>query len=152
MVIPVSNSSIASDAHMTALYHAHSGVRYLVLLLALVALVMFVHGYVTRRPAGKADRAVMGAFVGLLDLQILLGVGLVVAGIFYGALMGHLMMMLLAAIAAHAAGVMARKATDHRRAHAIRLAGVALSLLLILGGVMAIGRAPLESSIPTQTS
>jgi hypothetical protein len=133
---------------MIVLYQAHSGVRYLVLLLALVAVAMFLHGFVTRRPAGKADRVLMGAFTGVLDLQILLGVALIVGGIFYGQLMGHLMMMLLAVISAHAAGVLARKATDHRRAHAIRLAGVVLALLLIVGGVMAIGRAPLESNAP----
>lgn len=137
---------------MTALYHAHSGVRYLVLLVALVALLMFLHGYLTRRPAGRGDRMVMALFTGVLDLQILLGVGLIVAGIFYGALMGHLMMMLLAAVAAHAAGVMARKSSSPRRTHGIRLAGVALALLLIVGGVMAIGRAPLESNAPAATS
>lgn len=136
---------------MTALYHAHSGIRYLLLLLALVAIVMFLHGLLTRRPVAKADRVTMGAFTGVLDLQILLGIALIVAGIFYGALMGHLMMMLLAAISAHAAGVLARRSGDPRRAHGIRLAGVALALLLIVGGVMAIGRAPLESNVPTAT-
>lgn len=140
------------NATMTALYHAHSGLRYLVLLLAVVALVMFVHGYVTRRAAGKGDRVTMAAFTGALDLQILLGVGLIVAGIFYGALMGHLMMMTLAAVSAHAAAAIARKSPDDRRAHAIRLAGVGLALLLMVGGIMAIGRGPLETSIPTQTS
>ena len=136
---------------MTALYHAHSGIRYLVLLLAIVAVAMFLHGYLTRRSPGKADRITMAAFTGVLDLQILLGIGLIAAGIFYGALMGHLMMMILAAVSAHAAGVMARKATDSRRAHAIRLVGVALALVLIVGGVMAIGRAPLESNAPAMT-
>lgn len=151
MVIAVPSSSPARDANMTALYHAHSGIRYLVLLLALVAVGVFLHGFLTRRATGKGDRITMAAFTGSLDLQILLGVALVVAGIFYGALMGHLMMMLLAAISAHAASVMARRTTDDRRAHAIRLAGVVLALLLIVGGVMAIGRGPLEANVPAQT-
>lgn len=133
---------------MTALYHAHSGVRYLVLLLALVVLAMALHGYFTRRPSGKADRGAMAAFTGVLDLQIVLGIILIVAGIFYGALMGHLFMMIFAAVAAHAAAVMARKSTNDRSAHAIRMAGVALALALIVGGVMAIGRTPLESNAP----
>lgn len=137
---------------MTALYHAHSGVRYLVLLLALVVALVALHGLVTRRASGGGDRKLMSVFVGVLDLQILLGIGLVLMGIFYGALMGHLMMMILAAVAAHAAAVMARRTTDGRRAHGIRLAGVALALLLIVGGIMAIGRSPLQTSIPTPSA
>lgn len=137
---------------MTALYQAHSGVRYLVLLLGLIAVLLFLYGLIARRPSGKVERVTMSAFTGVLDLQILLGIGLIVAGIFYGALMGHMIMMILAAVSAHAAAVMARKATVDRRAHAIRLAGVALALLLIVGGVMAIGRTPLESSVPVVTS
>ena len=134
---------------MTALYHAHSGVRYLVLLLALIVVVTAIHGLVTRRASGKADRVTMSAFTGVLDLQILLGVTLIVAGIFYGALMGHLLMMILAAGAAHGASVMSRKTTDDRRAHTLRLGGVVLALVLIVGGVMAIGRTPFESNVPT---
>ena len=134
---------------MTALYHAHSSVRYLVLVLAIVAIAFAIHGYLTRRASGKGDRVSMSVFTGLIDLQILLGVGLIVMGIFYGALMGHLMMMVLAAVAAHGAAVMARRA-EGRRAHTIRLVGVVLALVLIVGGIMAIGRSPLETSIPTQ--
>ena len=136
---------------MTALYHAHSSLRYLVLLVAIVAIGYALHGYFTRRAPGKGDRIAMGAFTGLLDLQILIGVGLIAVGIFYGALMGHLIMMVLAAVTAHAASAMARRATD-QRAHAIRLVGVALALVLIVGGIMAIGRSPLQTSIPTATS
>lgn len=151
MVIPVPQGFTGIQAIMTALYHAHSSVRYLVLLVALVAIGFALHGYFTRRAPGKGDRISMGVFTGLLDLQILLGIGLIAMGIFYGALMGHLMMMILAAVAAHAASAMARRATD-RRAHAIRLVGVALALVLIVGGIMAIGRSPLQTSIPTATS
>lgn len=135
---------------MTALYHAHSSLRYLVLLAAILALGFALHGYFTRRAPAKGDRISMGAFTGLLDLQMLLGVGLIAMGIFYGALMGHVMMMILAAVAAHAASAMARRAPD-RRAHAIRLVGVALALVLMVGGIMAIGRSPLQTSIPTST-
>lgn len=153
MVIPVPCASrLPNDATMIALYQAHSGVRYLVLLLAVIVIVMALHGVITRRASGKGDRITMAGFTGALDLQILLGIGLIVAGIFYGALIGHVMMMLLAAVSAHAAAVLARRSTDDRRAHAIRLGGVLLALLLIVGGVSAIGRAPLESNAPVSTS
>lgn len=136
---------------MTGLYHAHSGLRYLVFLVGLIAALLFLYGIFAKRPAGKAERIAMATFTGVLDLQVLLGIALVAMGIFYGALMGHLMMMVLAAISAHAAGVMARRTTDHRRAHSIRLAGVVLALVLIMAGIMAIGRSVLGTGVPAIT-
>lgn len=136
---------------MTGIFHAHSGVRYLVLLLGVVAALMFLWGFVTKRPASRADRIVMAAFSGVLDLQIVLGITLMAMGLFYGALMGHLLMMLLAAVAVHAASVAARRTTDDQRAHGIRLAGVLLALVLIAGGIMAIGRSILGAGVPSIT-
>jgi heme A synthase len=134
---------------MTGLFYAHSGVRYLVLLLGLVALVLFAYAFFARRPATKVHRIVMAAFTGVLDLQVVLGILLVIGGLVYDALIGHLMMMLLAVVAAHGAGVLARRAQDDHRAHGIRLAGVVLALLLIAGGVMAIGRSLFGSAPPS---
>ena len=110
---------------MNILYQAHSGLRYLVLLVGVVALVVLAYGVATRRPVGAA-RGLTAAFTGLLDLQILLGVGLVT--------------MLLAAAAAHVSSVMAKRAADERRALTIRLVGVVLTLGLIAAGITAIGR------------
>lgn len=124
---------------MNILFHAHSGLRYLVLLVAVVALVVFLYGLVTRKDIGAA-RGLMAAYVGILDLQVLLGLILLLLFPFYGALIGHIVMMVLAVAAAHVLSVMARKATDARRAMMLRLAGVGVSLVLIIGGIMAIGR------------
>jgi len=124
---------------MNILYHAHSGLRYLVLLVGVLAALVFAYGLVARRPVGAA-RGLTAAFTGLLDLQILLGVALVIGGVFYGALMGHLVMMVLAAVAAHGSAVMARRATDERRALTMRLIGVVATLVLIAVGITAIGR------------
>jgi len=135
---------------MNLLYHAHSGLRYLVLLAGVVAAVAFAYGLAARRPLGAA-RGLTAAFTGLLDLQILLGLGLVLGGVFYGALIGHLVTMLLAAVAAHASSVMARRATDERRALATRLVGVVLTLVLIAVGITAIGRGVFGSAPMTVT-
>ncbi|HVG43764.1 MAG TPA: hypothetical protein VM890_03510 [Longimicrobium sp.] len=129
-----------------ALFHAHSGLRYLVLLAAVVALVVQAMGVFGRRPYERPSRISMAAFTGLLDLQVVLGIALVALGCFYGALMGHLMMMVLAAAAAHGCSVFARKQADGRRAHTVALVGVVLALLLIVGGIGAIGRSPVGSS------
>lgn len=131
---------------INGIFHAHSGLRYLVLIAGLVALVVLAMGAFGRKPWGKAPRISLAAFTGLLDLQILLGIAMVVMGCFYGALMGHLMMMILAAVAAHGLSVYARKQADARRAHTIALIGVVLALALIAGGIGAIGRSPVGSS------
>ena len=128
------------------LFHAHSGLRFLVLLAAVVALVVQAMGVFGRRPYERPSRISMAAFTGLLDLQIVLGIALVALGCFYGALMGHLMMMVLAAAAAHGCSVFARKQADGRRAHTVALVGVVLALLLMVGGIGTIGRSPVGSS------
>lgn len=124
---------------MTFLFHAHSGFRYLVLLAGVIALLVFAYGVITKRPIGAA-RGLNAAFVGLLDLQVLLGIILLFTWPFYGALMGHLTMMVVAVVTAHMASVWARRTSDERRALVIRLAGVVLTLLFIVLGILAIGR------------
>ena len=133
---------------MNALYHAHSGLRYLVLLAAVAALAALGYGLATGRGL-RVARVLPVAFTGLLDLQILLGIGLVLAGLFPDAAVGHLVMMVLAAVAAHASSILAQRSTDDRRALVLRLAGVALALVLIAGGVLALGRSVLGSAPPT---
>jgi hypothetical protein len=131
---------------INGIFHAHSGLRYLVLIAAVVALVVLAMGAFGRKPFGNASRISLAAFTGLLDLQIVLGIAMMVMGCFYGALMGHLTMMFLAAVAAHGLSVYARKQADARRAQTIALVGVALALALIAGGIGAIGRSPVSSS------
>lgn len=121
------------------LYQAHSGLRYLVLLAGVAALVVLLIDLSAKRQSSAA-RALSAAFTGLLDLQVLLGIGLVIGGVYYGALMGHLMMMILAVAAAHATSILAKREPDARKATIARLAGVIAALVLIAVGVAAIGR------------
>lgn len=130
------------------LYHAHSGLRYLVLLLGVAAVLYSIYAYSTRQTDRSAGRILTSAYVGVLDVQVLIGIFLVIAGIYYPALIGHLAMMVLAAVVAHAASVLAKKEADLRRAHGFRVLGIAFSLLLIVGGIMAIGRGILETRAP----
>jgi hypothetical protein len=126
----------------TVLFQAHSGLRFLVLLAGAIALAVLAWGWSGRRPFAGQSRASMAVFAGVLDLQVLLGVGLLLTRPFYGALMGHLMMMFAALGVVHALSVYARKQEDARRGHAVALAGVVLALLLVVGGIMSIGRSP----------
>ena len=133
---------------MNALFHAHSGLRYLVLLAALGALIALAHGLATRRTS-RAARVLPAAFTGLLDLQILLGVALLMGGLMPDAVVGHLALMLLAAVVAHGSSIVAKRSHDDRRELVIRLGGVVLALLLIIAGIMAIGRSVFGSAPPT---
>lgn len=60
------------------LFAAHSGLRWLVVLAALVALVWMIVGLVQRRTYDQLARRIMLAFSGLLSLQWLLGLVLFV--------------------------------------------------------------------------
>ena len=119
----------------------HSYVRYLVLLAGVGAIVTAIAGWRAAGVPPRAERALGGAFVGLLDLQVVLGVLVLLTGFpFYGALTGHLFMMLLAAAVAHGASVMARRREPERSGSPVRTIGFMLALLFIVGGIMAIQR------------
>jgi hypothetical protein len=123
---------------MNILFHAHSGLRYLVLLVGLAALVYFLSGLATKRPVDKGVRILGAAFTGLLDLQVLLGLIMVAMGRFYPQLIGHIVMMVLAAVETHVLMVMNRKRSNP--GYLLPLIAVAVALALIAGGIMAIGR------------
>jgi vacuolar-type H+-ATPase subunit I/STV1 len=132
---------------MNILFQAHSGLRYLVLLVGLVALAYFVSGLVTKRPVGKPVRILGSSFVGLLDLQILLGIIMVAMGRYYPRLIGHIVMMLVAATVAHVLLVVNRKRPNP--GYVLPLIAVAVALALIAGGLMAIGRGLLTHTATT---
>lgn len=123
---------------MTALLHAHSGLRFLVLLLGAVNLVVLGLALAQKKPFGKLHRILGASFAGSLHLQVLLGAGLVAMGRWYPQLIGHLVMMVLAAGAAQAAMTINRKRPTPGLQ--LPLLGVVVALACIFGGVMAIGR------------
>lgn len=125
---------------MRMLFFAHSGLRYLVLLAGVIALAYFAYAVATKSGNERVARIVGASFAGLLDLQAVIGIVMVALGLFYSALIGHLFMMVAAAVVAHVAMAMGRNSDPPSRGYAIRLAGVAVAMLLIIGGIMAIGR------------
>jgi hypothetical protein len=125
-------------------FYAHSGIRYLVLLAAIAAVVYLIYGMATRRDFDKLAGALTGAYVGLMDLQVLIGILLYLLIPSYPALLGHVVMMLAAVSVAHVASIMNKR--REAKSYGVALAGVALSLLLIVGGIMAIGRPLFGSS------
>ncbi len=120
----------------------HSVVRYGVLAAGAVAFAVTLFVLLTGDDSYRAIRAVGAAFVGLLDLQVALGIALVAGGIWFPALIGHVVMMVAAAVALHVALAMNR-----RRPYPgalLPLLGSALALALIVGGIFALGRPALS--------
>ena len=125
----------------TILFEAHSGVRYLVLLAGVAAFLYTLVAAVRSRPWDRTGRILMAVFTGVLDLQLLLGLVLVFLWQFYGALIGHITMMLLAAAVAHIGSVVNKRRPVERRSHMTAALASAGALVLIIGGIAAIQRA-----------
>ena len=123
---------------MTGLFHAHSGLRFLVLLLGALNVAVLGVGLAQKKPFAKVHRILGAAFAGSLHLQVVLGVTMVAMGRYYPALIGHMAMMILAAVVAQVTMSINRRRKPPTLG--LPLAGVAVALLCIVGGVMAIGR------------
>ena len=130
---------------MNALYMAHSGLRFVVLLAAVVSCVVCAIGLAQGREFSKLARISCSAFIGTLHLQVLVGISMVLMGTWYPALIGHLAMMLAAAVLAQVMVMKNRKSA--KPGYVLPLIGIVGALMLIVGGIYAIGRSPL-SSVP----
>lgn len=120
------------------LYHAHSGVRYLVLLAGFAVLAYAVYALLTRRPYDQLMRRLGGAFAGLVHLQVLLGIGVLFTGRFYPALGGHIVLMVFAAVAAQTVPSVMRRRPMEERTFFPHLIGTLAALALIVAGILAI--------------
>jgi heme A synthase len=127
---------------MTILFYAHSSLRYLVLLVALLALLALGYSASTGKSARLARR-LSNWFAGLLDLQAVLGILLIMNGVYPDAVTGHLLLMVAAVIVTHGAYVIGQQMLNERVEFAIRLAGIVVALVLIAIGIMAIGQSVL---------
>jgi heme A synthase len=129
----------------TGLLHAHSGLRYLVLLAGVLALGYALWGMVSKRPYDKGMRILGTSFAGLLHLQVLLGFFLLVSGVFQPMLIGHIFLMLIAAVVAQIPVSVMRRRPPEQRSFTPHVVVTLLALALIWMGVASIGRGLLES-------
>lgn len=130
---------------MTGLLHAHSGLRYLVLLALFAHLVVSLLGHLQQRPVGGMHRGLSAATMGLLHTQALLGLAMVFMGTFYPQLIGHIVMMLGAATVATVFHVRNKRAPTPT--HLAALLGSGIALACVVGGVLAIGRGLFTMSV-----
>lgn len=131
------------DAFSNILFHAHSGLRYLVLLAGLLVLVYSLTAVLRGRPWDRPGRVLLSVFVGVMDLQVLLGVVLLVVRLdaFFPALLGHLTLMILAAVIGHVALARNKRRPPEHQSHRLAVAAAGLAIVLIVGGILSIGRA-----------
>ena len=123
---------------MNILLMAHSGLRWLILLVAVVAIIKFVVGWIRGGAFKGMDRGLMAGFSGLMDLQATLGIvfliwnGLTGVG-FPGFRLLHGLIMIVAAVVAH---MSARwKNADDATRFRNNLFLIVGSLILVLVGI-----------------
>ncbi|MFT3891831.1 MAG: hypothetical protein QM730_09385 [Anaerolineales bacterium] len=123
---------------MNILLMAHSGVRWLILLVAAVAVVKFALGWLQGGEFKGMDRGLASAFSGLMDLQVTLGLILLLWSGFAGVgfplfRIEHAVTMILAAVVGH---LPARwKNTESKRRFRNTLFAVLGSVLLVIVGI-----------------
>jgi hypothetical protein len=125
---------------VSALFQIHSVLRFVVLLTGLTMVAMCFAGLMQAQPFTKPGRIVGSIFAGLLHTQVLLGLALLMVWPWIPRNIGHVVMMLAAAVLAQ---VMLSKNKRHPSPNWVRpLIGVGGALALIMGGIFAIGRMP----------
>ena len=131
---------------------AHSYLRWLVLIAGLVAVAKLANGYTRQGVYGPAEQRVSRIFVGLFDLQFLVGLILYATSpLVQGAMKDmatamkdahtrfivaeHPMMMFIALCVVHGASIWARKSPSDRVKFLRSSMGFALGLGLVLAGI-----------------
>ena len=82
-------------------FNAHSGLRYLILVIGVVTALVALIGFLQKKPASSAGVTMLRIFTVLLDIQVLLGIATLLTRPFYAQLIGHLVMMIAAVAVAH---------------------------------------------------
>jgi hypothetical protein len=122
----------------------HSLLRWLVVIAAGAAIVRYVVDLVGKSPDAEMGRKLMLAYTILLDVTVLLGVILIVgraigSGQILPVWIEHATTNLVAVIIAHIFAARSKKMEDPKRAAKWRLAGVLISIVLIVAGVAVVG-------------
>ena len=125
---------------MTILQTLHGEMRWLLVLLAVLAIVKFAVGWLTKAEYKPMDRGIMSGFVGLVDLNVTLGLILIIGlgitqGIWPGFRWEHAFTMIIAAAVAHSSAAW-RKSEDSAKKFRNNLFVVLGTLVIIAMGVI----------------
>lgn len=110
----------------------HSLMRFIVLLVAVVGIVKALVSLVQKSASDKMDQTLASVFVGLYDLQMLLGILVILLGGLKSA--AHPVVMFIGILVAHGLQRMIRRAQG-ANARLYRLGLFVISLVIILIGI-----------------
>jgi hypothetical protein len=117
----------------------HSIVRWLVVIVAVMAVVRYALVMSGRAQSSGMDRGLMSGYTGLLDLNVLLGVILIIGVGFTIQPIEHAVTNIIGVAVAHVFAQRAKKIEDAKSKARTNLLGVVISLLIIVVGVALIG-------------
>jgi len=117
----------------------HSLVRFVILLVAVVGVIKVLIVLVQKSKPDQIDQMLASVFTGLYDLQVLLGLLLILLGGLSQAI--HPIVMFVGVLLAHGLQVMTKRA-EGVSATMYRLALFVIPLLVILAGLATIGHLP----------
>lgn len=118
----------------------HSHLRFLVLAAGLAVIVWGAWGAAAGRPFRKPMRALGAAYAGLLDANIVIGLFLLVSDrYFQPGLIGHIFLMVFAAVVAHLPNSVMKRREPEERTHLPFVIAALVSLILVAVAIMSLG-------------
>jgi len=109
----------------------HGEIRWLVALAAVAVLVRFAYGLAAKKQYAGLDRGLMAGFTGLLDLNLVLGLVLIVGlGGLTGPRIEHGVTMLLAVAAAHSSAAW-KRSPDSAKKYRNNIIVIVVAVLLV---------------------
>lgn len=141
--------SLPKSTFMNTVFHMHSGLRWLILLLIVLVTLKSILGWLSGGNYSKFDKIIGSITIGLLDVQLLLGL---VLYFFYSAFtkeltfnvinaegrfwaVDHLLLMLFAVLAAHIGKMIATKSPDASVKFRFQAIFFSISLILMIFGI-----------------
>ena len=121
---------------MNVVLVVHSLVRWIIVLIGLVSFVRSLLVLTGRAPGNNMDRGLMSGFTGLMDLNVLLGLIVIIGlGEWEPQQIEHAVTNVIAVVVAHIFAQRARKIEDTKLKARMNALGVLISLLIIVLGV-----------------
>ncbi len=117
----------------------HSIVRWVVVIVAVVAVVRYALVMTGRAPGSGMDRGLMSGYTGLLDLNVLLGLILIIGRGFTAPRLEHAVTNIIGVAVAHILAQRAKRIDDAKLKARTNLLGVVISIAIIVVGVALIG-------------
>ncbi len=129
------------------LFAAHSGLRFVVLALAVMVVLYASVGLAGKREYSTMMSRLATAFAGVFHLQVLIGFTVLFTRPFSTPLIGHIFLTLLGAAVVQFVNTTMKRREVAQRSYGPHLVATLIALALVVFGVAAIGRGVLQSTL-----